>query len=203
MIDPKEVYDDLDSIRTIIDGKRDLAFITLISKTQPKEAAKKLKIAKDAGLKILRVKGNPYEAVIIYTPNSTSKALELKKIAEKHGGYLPSREPKEDVIKIGRLLGYDEENIQNFVNRPYIQEIKDGVIIREFSNQVKSDELKWHRDELDREVTILEGKNWYYQEDNKLPILLKEGDTIFIPKQTYHRIKRGDTPLKIQIKENG
>lgn len=84
---------------------------------------------------------------------------------------------------------------------PYQQVTQDNTKIRKFTLEVDSEELVWHRDEKDRYVTILEGKDWEFQLDNELPLELKKGDCIFIPKQTYHRIIKGTTDLLIQIQE--
>jgi len=84
---------------------------------------------------------------------------------------------------------------------PFDQEIKEGFKFRTFKSNVDTDELKWHFDEQDREVTILESNGWEFQIDNELPTILKEGDVLFIPKGTYHRVKRGTGDLRIKIKE--
>ena len=84
---------------------------------------------------------------------------------------------------------------------PYQQVTQDNTKIRKFTLEVDSEELVWHRDEKDRYVTILEGKDWEFQLDNELPLELKKGDRIFIPTQTYHRIIKGTTDLVIQIQE--
>ena len=82
---------------------------------------------------------------------------------------------------------------------PFTQEKHESHIIRTFSKDVDIDELKWHYDLENRIVTILEGDGWEFQMDNKLPIELKVGDILKIPKNIYHRIKRGDNDLKIKI----
>ena len=85
--------------------------------------------------------------------------------------------------------------------KPY-KEIKKGNLTeRVFKENTDTHELVWHRDKLDREVTVLESNGWMFQMDNELPIVLKEGDVIEIPKNTYHRILRGNGNLKITIKE--
>lgn len=73
---------------------------------------------------------------------------------------------------------------------------------RFFSCNLDSSELIWHRDKKDRIVTVVEGQGWKYQIDDELPIELKEGDELFIPAMTYHRIFKGKTDLRIKIKEN-
>lgn len=69
--------------------------------------------------------------------------------------------------------------------------------IREFSSDVDIHELEWHLDREDRIVEVIENKNWLFQLDNQLPILLKH--TIFVPKETYHRIIKGDGKLIVKI----
>ena len=88
------------------------------------------------------------------------------------------------------------------MSKPYqdIQTI-DNYIIREFNQDIDPIELMWHRDLKDRKVTVLEGKDWYFQKDNELPLELKEGVHIFIPAKQWHRVIRGNTTLKIKIEE--
>ena len=82
---------------------------------------------------------------------------------------------------------------------PFSQEKFENYWIRIFSKDVETDELKWHFDNENRKVTILEGNDWMFQMDDDLPITLKIGDEIKIPKGIYHRIKRGSNDLKIKI----
>ena len=71
--------------------------------------------------------------------------------------------------------------------------------IRTFSKDVNEMDLIWHRDDEDREITILEGNGWQFQRDNELPLELKVGDSIFIPRHQVHRVIKGTTDLKIKI----
>lgn len=82
---------------------------------------------------------------------------------------------------------------------PFSQEKFENYWIRIFSKDVETDELKWHFDNENRKVTILEGNDWMFQMDDDLPVTLKVGDIIEIPKGIYHRIKRGSNDLKIKI----
>jgi hypothetical protein len=83
--------------------------------------------------------------------------------------------------------------------KPYNQIRKDNLIVRTFSQNIDEDELVWHRDKRDREVTVLQQTDWQFQFDNELPQVLK--DTIFIPKNMYHRLIKGTGNLNIQIHE--
>lgn len=69
--------------------------------------------------------------------------------------------------------------------------------IREFNNDVDTHELEWHIDKEDRIVEVVENNNWEIQLDNELPKLLK--DKLFIPKETYHRVIKGDGKLIVKI----
>jgi len=85
--------------------------------------------------------------------------------------------------------------------KPYNQIKKGNTILRTFSPSVQNEELVWHRDKRDRVVEVLEGKNWKVQLDNQLPRELKVGDVFEIKAETYHRILKGTTPLKVKIIE--
>ena len=90
------------------------------------------------------------------------------------------------------------------VVNPYTQKkLTEHSFLREFSESVESEELVWHRDRKDRYVQVIEGTGWKLQMDNQLPKELKEGDTVFIPKNTYHRIHKGDSKLVVKINEYG
>jgi hypothetical protein len=81
---------------------------------------------------------------------------------------------------------------------PFIEKsMGNNQYIREFSTDVATHELEWHIDREDRTVEVIENNNWHFQLDNNLPQLLKE--TIFIPKETYHRVIKGTGNLKVRI----
>lgn len=82
---------------------------------------------------------------------------------------------------------------------PYSERRKDNLIVRTFSQDIGEEELVWHRDRQDREVTVLEETDWQFQFDNELPQVLK--NTIFIPKNTYHRLIKGTGELNVHITE--
>ncbi len=79
--------------------------------------------------------------------------------------------------------------------------LKENYYLREFKNTVTRDELVWHRDKEDRLVTLVEGDGWKLQLDNKLPFELEKGKVYFIAKETWHRIIKGDTNLKIIVEK--
>lgn len=99
----------------------------------------------------------------------------------------------------------DCEEIENFHKSfdnqiPYTEQICEGFIIREFSSNVNSHLLKWHKDEEDRLITPIKTNDWQFQLDNHLPHIIKE--PIFIPKGMIHRIIKGTTDLYIKIEKN-
>lgn len=117
-IDPSEAYNDTDAVNTLVDKKRDLAFIVKDSNTE-ENWENIQKIIKDNNIKIMYVKGNPHHAYIAYLPGSENKANQLKDLAEKYDGYLSAQATKEDTIQMGRLLGYKEDKIKEYVNKNF------------------------------------------------------------------------------------
>lgn len=92
--------------------------------------------------------------------------------------------------------------MQNLIPRPFIDTAIDGNIKRIFKADVDSDELIWHFDKKNRLVNIVSAGGWLYQEDNCLPIELKDGMIIQINKGVWHRIIKGFDNLVITIIES-
>ena len=92
-------------------------------------------------------------------------------------------------------IGVVEAVVMCTLNNPYTHTDN----IRTFSSDVDEMDLIWHTDKEDRDIEVLEGKGWRFQRDNELPLELKEGDRIFIPKYQVHRVIKGETDLKIKI----
>ena len=80
-----------------------------------------------------------------------------------------------------------------------MQPYEDNSNIRTFSKDVDPMKLIWHMDDEDRNIEILEGKDWKFQFDNELPLSLTKGDRIFIDRHRVHRVHKGTTDLKIKI----
>lgn len=87
-------------------------------------------------------------------------------------------------------------NMEDF---PFEELIKKDYVIRTFSEDIDEMELIWHRDREDRIVKSIGETNWMVQMDNELPKPLTE--TIFIPKNTYHRVIKGSGDLTVRIKK--
>lgn len=117
-ISASEAYTGLTSVKTLVDGKRDVAFITKGGNSK-KDWLEINQIIKDAGLKVMPVKGNPSEAYIIFKPGAEQKATELKDIAEKYGGYLSYKATEEETRRIGQLLSYNEQEIEDYIKKNY------------------------------------------------------------------------------------
>lgn len=66
---------------------------------------------------------------------------------------------------------------------------------------VDVDELIWHRDREDREITVIRSNGWYLQMDDELPVSMHPGDVFHIPKEKWHRvIRKGNNDLVVEIK---
>ena len=85
---------------------------------------------------------------------------------------------------------------------PFQQEIFDDKIIRTFSPDVDSDELKWHQDLKDRKVTVIQDGGWSFQMENSLPVKLSNAEQFSIPKFVWHRVIKGNGDLIVEIVES-
>jgi hypothetical protein len=70
-------------------------------------------------LHYIDVPKNPYPTYIVFTKEGQKDAFELLSIANKYGGYLSPKATKDETIRIGQLLGYKNEDIQNFIKKVY------------------------------------------------------------------------------------
>lgn len=116
----EDAYQDADSIRTVISGKRDLAFLAITAQRMidPRDSIAALSEAINRGLKIIPLKGRlDGIAFVVYRRNEAA-AKKLAEFAESKGGYLNDETAKEAEL-VGRLLSYDEDDIKKYVNKKY------------------------------------------------------------------------------------
>lgn len=111
-IDPSEGYDEISSVKTIVDGKRNVAFIASLSNYEAEIIGEMIS---DNDLDSVRVPSNPHHAYIIFRKGHENQAHELLNMAEKYGGYLSHKASEEDVREIGRLLEYNPESVEEFI----------------------------------------------------------------------------------------
>lgn len=78
------------------------------------------------------------------------------------------------------------------------KQISETDFIRRFSADLDAEDLYWHKDKEDRIISKISGEDWFYQEDNKLPILIGD-EEIFINKNTWHRIIKGSSDLVLKV----
>ena len=113
-ISAREAYSDGNAIQTVIDGKRDVCWISWSPIAQSK-------IEKPENhLSYLDVPYNPANQIIVYRNDidgAEERAKELLKIAKKYGGYLAWDATEEDSRRIGELLSYKKEDIDAYINR--------------------------------------------------------------------------------------
>ena len=85
--------------------------------------------------------------------------------------------------------------------KPYTElKLRNGKI-RVFREDVKEEDLIWHRDLKDRTLVVLEGYGWQLQIDNEIPMDLLEGHSYSIDKMEYHRVIKGEGDLVVRIYE--
>ena len=90
------------------------------------------------------------------------------------------------------------------MSRPYQERIlSENIVLRKFSQRVQPGQLVWHRDKENRLIEVLSGTGWLFQRDNKLPVILEEGDRIKVKAGEYHRLIKGDEDLYVKIYKEG
>ena len=82
--------------------------------------------------------------------------------------------------------------------KPYSEQTEHDYVLREFSQDISTLELVWHRDKENRIVQALHSTDWKFQIDNDIPRELGTNQ-LFIPKETYHRLIKGTGNLKVKI----
>ena len=83
----------------------------------------------------------------------------------------------------------------------FSQNIIDGYIFRTFSSDIEEDKLYWHKDKENRILFVIDGIGWKLQMDDELPISLVKNGIYSVPKETFHRLHKGETSLVLKIKE--
>ena len=85
--------------------------------------------------------------------------------------------------------------------KPYTEiKVRNGRV-RVFRENVREEDLIWHRDLKDRSLHVLEGNGWKLQKDNEEPMDLLEGHSYSIDKMEYHRVIKGEGDLVVRIYE--
>ena len=107
-ISAKEAYSTYGSIKTIIDGKRDVAFIEL------NNIVNRLLISLKS-LKKIKVPSSTESNYIVYREGSEKEAQELYDIAMKYDGSLSYIASEEDSRRIGQILGYRQDDIEDYI----------------------------------------------------------------------------------------
>ena len=89
-----------------------------------------------------------------------------------------------------------------FTGNPFSDSfVSENRFKRVFDEQVDDGELIWHKDRKDRVVKVIYGTGWKLQMDNDLPFELELGQNYYIKKENFHRLHKGNSELKLEIKE--
>lgn len=84
------------------------------------------------------------------------------------------------------------------MDMPYSDtQISNDTLIRVFNDSINPIELKWHRDDEDREVVSICETDWMIQLEDQLPQSL--ASAVFIERGQWHRLIKGTGELKVKI----
>ena len=115
---------------------------------------------------------------------------------KQHTGHVDFQDILVAVVKSGGNMSLPFKEVLVESNSKY------DKVIREFSKDLSSEKLNWHRDKEDRLVEVKSGADWYIQMENELPRLMSEGLKFRIPKYTWHRIiNKNRTNLVIEVRK--
>ena len=92
-------------------------------------------------------------------------------------------------------------DVETYKELPCCVICKSTSFTRVFKKSVKREQLLWHKDRKDRKVKVVYGTGWKLQYDNQLPTELQVGQNYYINKNEFHRLHKGNSELKLEIKE--
>jgi len=129
-IDASEAYTDAGAVNTVLSGKRDVAFVHIYDDT--------LNEILDKGFMAMLVKQSNHKftdgmkAYVIYSKNGTENAKKLYDYLMSRGGYAQDKTAAE-ARYIGKLLGYSDKSIENFIIRHYsdtltLESLNEGLV---------------------------------------------------------------------------
>jgi len=113
-IDGREAETEKGSLRTLLNGQRNVAFVSINEKLR--------RLLEKRGYGIILVRRHDTDKFswwsIVYNNEGDEHAHRLYKIARDKHGFINDRTPDE-AKEIGRLLGYTEESIKDFIHNKY------------------------------------------------------------------------------------
>jgi hypothetical protein len=113
-IDGREAKTEKGSLKTLLSGQRNVAFVPINEKLR--------RLLEKRGYRIILVRRHDIDKFswwsIVYNNAGNEYAHKLYKIAQGKHGYLTDRTPDE-AKEIGKLLGYSEKSIKDFVYGKY------------------------------------------------------------------------------------
>lgn len=116
----EEASHDIDAVQTIIDGKRDIAFVAITTQRiiDPRESINAINLAINNDLNIIPVKGRKDGLAFVIWKNNKQNANDLADFASKKEGYLYDETPEEARF-VGKILSYDEDDIEDYITKNY------------------------------------------------------------------------------------
>jgi len=160
-VDPLEVNNNYKSVRSLVDKKRDVCFIAK-SASSKAEWEEIQKLIKKSDLKSMYVKGNPYEAYVVFAPGSENKATRLKDIAEKYKGFLAHNASEEDQREIGTSFFPFSKKVEEFIEKGKNEDEEDDEF--SFLKEIDLKDVDYHTlSEIDFNSKSANKFDWKYE----------------------------------------
>lgn len=192
-IEAKEARDDEGALQTVLDGKRDIAVVSLKGKPYLEQQIN------DAGLSSIPVQQahHDIDTIIVYknTPKGKAKAKRLHQIMQSYGGYLADQTP-EEAYEIGKLLGYSNKSINWYINRLYYK-LPNGQVGRRNTEEL----FQYDREQ---KATLKEAKNIFTDDTFKDLFKGKKGVAVGrISKNNIRRIEKNGLGIFLLYRISG
>jgi len=121
-ISVKDAARDEDSIQTVIDGKRELAYLSITTQRliDPRSSIDALSLALNSGLNIIPIRNRKEGVAFVVYKDDREAAQALADFAETKEGYLYDETP-EEALFIGQALEYNQDEIDEYIQKNYKQ----------------------------------------------------------------------------------
>lgn len=119
-IHPSEVYSDVNSVRTVCDGKRNIAMVASWG-TSDRDWDKIQEMVSDNDLDSKKIPSNRHDGYVIFKHGHEKQADRFIEIVERYGGYASSDATDDETREIGKLLEYNPEEIEKFIQKLKLQ----------------------------------------------------------------------------------
>lgn len=120
-IKAEDAHRDLESVQSVIDGKRDMCFLVITGQKfiDPRNSISALGNAINHGLSLIPIRSRKEGVAFLIYRSDKKKAEKFSKFIEAKEGYLNDKTPDEARF-IGNMLEYELDDIEAYIKKRYM-----------------------------------------------------------------------------------